>query len=161
MGDCFVTVFLATTGKYSNGRAKYLLCGALGLAPWTLVAESSRGRDAAVAIRDMLVRGAPLIGATAAWGLALAVREDPSDAALELAQVLVRVDREIALDGGQRFDEGPSLRRRRDGHARPVAVLKDGLGPGAQRQHRTWRHPPAALQRQPRARRACRAGPPA
>lgn len=35
--------------------------------------------DAAMAIRDMLVRGAPLIGATAAYGFALAMRQDPSD----------------------------------------------------------------------------------
>jgi len=35
------------------------------------------------AIRDMLVRGAPLIGATAAYGLALALRADASDAALD------------------------------------------------------------------------------
>lgn len=34
---------------------------------------------AATAIRDMWVRGAPLIGATAAYGMALAMREDPSD----------------------------------------------------------------------------------
>ena len=40
------------------------------------VHESKRTReDAARAIRDMHVRGAPLIGATAAWGLYLAVRE--------------------------------------------------------------------------------------
>ena len=40
---------------------------------------------AADAIRDMLVRGAPLIGATAAYGLALALRADASDANLERA----------------------------------------------------------------------------
>ncbi|MBT4938188.1 MAG: S-methyl-5-thioribose-1-phosphate isomerase, partial [Rhodospirillaceae bacterium] len=38
--------------------------------------------EAAVAIKDMLVRGAPLIGATAAYGVALAMREDASDANL-------------------------------------------------------------------------------
>ncbi|MBT5239522.1 MAG: S-methyl-5-thioribose-1-phosphate isomerase, partial [Rhodospirillaceae bacterium] len=42
-------------------------------------------KDAAVAIRDMLVRGAPLIGATGAYGLALAMRTDPSTDNLELA----------------------------------------------------------------------------
>jgi methylthioribose-1-phosphate isomerase len=41
--------------------------------------------DAATAIRDMWVRGAPLIGVTAAYGVALAMREDPSDAALDAA----------------------------------------------------------------------------
>lgn len=35
--------------------------------------------DAAVAIRDMLVRGAPLIGATGAYGMALAMTEGSSD----------------------------------------------------------------------------------
>lgn len=35
--------------------------------------------DAAEAIRTMRVRGAPLIGATAAYGLALAMRADPGD----------------------------------------------------------------------------------
>ena len=39
--------------------------------------------DAAEAIRVMRVRGAPLIGVTAAYGLALAMREDHSDEALE------------------------------------------------------------------------------
>lgn len=38
--------------------------------------------DAARAIRTMQVRGAPLIGATAAYGLALALKADPSDANL-------------------------------------------------------------------------------
>ena len=40
---------------------------------------------AADAIRTMVVRGAPLIGATAAYGIALAARSDPSDACLEAA----------------------------------------------------------------------------
>ncbi len=39
--------------------------------------------DFAVAIRDMWVRGAPLIGATAAYGMATAMAEDPSDENLE------------------------------------------------------------------------------
>lgn len=39
--------------------------------------------DAAHAIRAMLVRGAPLIGATAAYGICLAMRADASDKALE------------------------------------------------------------------------------
>jgi len=38
--------------------------------------------DAAEAIREMRVRGAPLIGATAAYGLALAMRTSPEDAFL-------------------------------------------------------------------------------
>ncbi|MDJ0969084.1 MAG: S-methyl-5-thioribose-1-phosphate isomerase, partial [Kiloniellales bacterium] len=41
--------------------------------------------DAARAIETMVVRGAPLIGATAAYGMALALREDASDDGLERA----------------------------------------------------------------------------
>ena len=41
--------------------------------------------DAARAIRDMHVRGAPLIGVTTAYGVALAMREDASDSNLEHA----------------------------------------------------------------------------
>ena len=41
--------------------------------------------EAGVAIKDMWVRGAPLIGATAAYGVALAMRTDPSDTHLAKA----------------------------------------------------------------------------
>jgi methylthioribose-1-phosphate isomerase len=41
--------------------------------------------DAAHAIRSMQVRGAPLIGVTAAYGLCLALREDASDAGIDRA----------------------------------------------------------------------------
>ncbi len=43
------------------------------------------GEAAAHAIKSMQVRGAPLIGATAAYGLCLALRDDPSDANLARA----------------------------------------------------------------------------
>jgi methylthioribose-1-phosphate isomerase len=54
--------------------------------------------DAAHAIRAMQVRGAPLIGATAAYGLALALREDPSDAALAAAHALLVATRPTAVN---------------------------------------------------------------
>jgi methylthioribose-1-phosphate isomerase len=41
--------------------------------------------DSVVAIKDMVVRGAPLIGATAAYGMALAMRADASDSSVENA----------------------------------------------------------------------------
>ncbi len=41
--------------------------------------------EAAEAIRTMRVRGAPLIGATAAYGVALGLRADASDGALAVA----------------------------------------------------------------------------
>jgi methylthioribose-1-phosphate isomerase len=47
-----------------------------------VVADLVTMDQAAVAIRDMWVRGAPLIGATAAYGMALQMAADPSDAGL-------------------------------------------------------------------------------
>jgi len=54
--------------------------------------------DAVRAIRTMQVRGAPLIGATAAYGVALAVAEDPSDAALEKATAALSATRPTAVN---------------------------------------------------------------
>ncbi len=54
--------------------------------------------DAARAIRDMVVRGAPLIGATAAYGVALAMRADPADAALDDAVARLATARPTAVN---------------------------------------------------------------
>ena len=54
--------------------------------------------EVARAIRDMHVRGAPLIGATAAYGMALALREDASDAALERAYAVLLATRPTAIN---------------------------------------------------------------
>jgi methylthioribose-1-phosphate isomerase len=54
--------------------------------------------DAAVAIKDMIVRGAPLIGATGAYGLALAMREDASNAGLERAYETLLRTRPTAIN---------------------------------------------------------------
>jgi methylthioribose-1-phosphate isomerase len=53
---------------------------------------------AADAIRSMLVRGAPLIGATAAYGMALAMRADSSDAALDRACKMLTATRPTAIN---------------------------------------------------------------
>jgi methylthioribose-1-phosphate isomerase len=54
--------------------------------PFEVVVRELRSlADAAEAIASMRVRGAPLIGVTAAYGLCLALRADASDAALESA----------------------------------------------------------------------------
>lgn len=54
--------------------------------------------QAADAIRSMVVRGAPLIGATAAYGVALAMRVDASDAALEAGIALLGATRPTAVN---------------------------------------------------------------
>lgn len=50
-----------------------------------IVERITSADEAGEAIRRMVVRGAPLIGATAAYGLGLALRADSSDAALDEA----------------------------------------------------------------------------
>jgi methylthioribose-1-phosphate isomerase len=54
--------------------------------------------EAAHAIRAMLVRGAPLIGATAAYGMALAMRADASDASLAQAYDTLHHTRPTAVN---------------------------------------------------------------
>ncbi len=61
--------------------------------------------DAARAIRTMQVRGAPLIGATAAYGICLALLEDSSDAALEGACAALAATRPTAVNLGWALDE--------------------------------------------------------
>src|SRR5437764_15140315 len=50
------------------------------------------------AIRDMHIRGAPLIGATAAYGIAIAMRADPSDAGLARAHDVLAATRPTAIN---------------------------------------------------------------
>jgi methylthioribose-1-phosphate isomerase len=54
--------------------------------------------DAARAIATMQVRGAPLIGATAAYGVALGIAEDPSEAGLEAAVSRLATTRPTAVN---------------------------------------------------------------
>src|SRR6516164_10619116 len=60
--------------------------------------------DAARAISDMEVRGAPLIGATAAYGMALAARADARDEALEAADRLLAAARPTAVNSRWALD---------------------------------------------------------
>ena len=54
--------------------------------------------DAVLAIQSMVVRGAPLIGATAAYGVALALEGDPSDGRIEEACRRLHATRPTAVD---------------------------------------------------------------
>ncbi len=54
--------------------------------------------DVARAIRDMQVRGAPLIGGTAAYGMAVAAAVDPSDIALAEAHEILATTRPTAVN---------------------------------------------------------------
>jgi methylthioribose-1-phosphate isomerase len=61
--------------------------------------------DAARAIRTMVVRGAPLIGATAAYGICLALDSDASDQNLERAYAVLLATRPTAINLKWALDE--------------------------------------------------------
>ena len=61
-----------------------------------VIATLTSLEDAARAIRTMQVRGAPLIGAAAAYGVCLALRQDDSDAGLDAAVALLARQRPTA-----------------------------------------------------------------
>jgi len=62
------------------------------------IAELRTIDECAVAIRDMWVRGAPLIGATAAYAVALRMAADPADEALSAAWRLLHATRPTAIN---------------------------------------------------------------
>jgi methylthioribose-1-phosphate isomerase len=67
--------------------------------PWEVLWVELRDVDAAaIAIREMWTRGAPMIGATAAYGLAMALAVDPSDAALDAAYARLVETRPTAIN---------------------------------------------------------------
>jgi methylthioribose-1-phosphate isomerase len=65
----------------------------------------------ATAIRDMWVRGAPLIGVTAAYGVAIRMCEDPSDGALDAVWETLHATRPTAINLRWALDEMRRLLR--------------------------------------------------
>ncbi|REF27604.1 methylthioribose-1-phosphate isomerase [Xenorhabdus cabanillasii] len=62
------------------------------------IIQLSTMQDAATAIKEMWVRGAPLIGAVAAYGIALAMRQDSSTENLQLAHDTLVKTRPTAIN---------------------------------------------------------------
>ena len=90
--------------------------------------------DAATAIRDMWVRGAPLIGATAAYGMALAMHADPSDAALAAARERLMATRPTAVNLRWALDDMAALleplsqnRRQEAAYRRAAEICDDDV----------------------------------
>src|SRR5436305_13802263 len=86
------TIWLAADGRTVEIIDQRLLPHELAIRRLT------RLDDAARAIRDMEVRGAPLIGATAAYGMALAMAEDASDRGIEHATESLAATRPTAVN---------------------------------------------------------------
>ncbi|HZS84045.1 MAG TPA: S-methyl-5-thioribose-1-phosphate isomerase [Stellaceae bacterium] len=90
--------------------------------------------EAAEAIRAMRVRGAPLIGAAAAYGLCLALRTDPSNAALDAACRMLAATRPTAVnlawaleDMRRRLRSLPPARRSEAAYARAAAICDEDI----------------------------------
>ena len=67
--------------------------------PWSFeILRVTQLREVAHAIRSMQVRGAPLIGAVAAYGMALAARKDSTSEAIESAASLLAATRPTAVN---------------------------------------------------------------
>ena len=81
-------------------------------------------QDVARAIATMQVRGAPLIGATAAYGVALALRADASDEALERACATLAATRPTAVNLKWALDEMVAAVRNRPREERLGAAYR-------------------------------------
>jgi methylthioribose-1-phosphate isomerase len=78
--------------------------------------------EAAHAITSMQIRGAPLIGATAAYGMALALRADASDEGIERAYATLLATRPTAINLKWALDEMVAAERNRPREARVAAA---------------------------------------
>jgi methylthioribose-1-phosphate isomerase len=99
-----------------------------------IVAQLTTCESAADAIHSMLVRGAPLIGATAAYGMALAMRADSSDAALDRAYKMLIATRPTAINLRWALDEMrsmlrplPSSERAAAAYSRAAAIAEEDI----------------------------------
>ena len=77
--------------------------------------------DVAQAIATMQVRGAPLIGAAAAYGVCLALRADASDEAMERAYATLLATRPTAINLKWALDEMMAVLRNRPRSRHSVA----------------------------------------
>jgi methylthioribose-1-phosphate isomerase len=91
-GKATRTIWLADDGSTVEIIDQTRLPHALVVVPLRSMQEAAR------AILTMQVRGAPLIGATAAYGLAMAIREDTSDEAIDQAIEFLAKQRPTAIN---------------------------------------------------------------
>jgi methylthioribose-1-phosphate isomerase len=80
--------------------------------------------EAAHAIRAMVIRGAPLIGAAAAYGICLALRADASDEALDRAYATLLATRPTAINLKWALDEMMAAVRNRPRADRTAAAYR-------------------------------------
>jgi methylthioribose-1-phosphate isomerase len=93
--------------------------------PWReLELELRSAEDVAAAIRRLAIRGAPLIGVAAAYGVALELARDPSAEALERARHILREARPTAVNLSAAVDRVHEAASAADAD-RPTAALSE------------------------------------
>jgi len=90
-----------------------------------VTASLQSAADAARAIKEMQVRGAPLIGATAAYGLSMALREDPSDENLDRTYDMLLATRPTAVNLKYSLDAMREAVRKVGHNARVEAAYRE------------------------------------
>jgi methylthioribose-1-phosphate isomerase len=80
--------------------------------------------DVKLAIQDMWVRGAPLIGVTAAYGMAIAMAEDPSDSNLKKAGQFLNSARPTAVNLSWAVSKMHTMLKSLEANKRANAALK-------------------------------------
>lgn len=91
--------------------------------PWALdIVELKTSQEAAIAIKDMWTRGAPLLAMTGAYGLALALREDSSDQNLEISYRMLLGTRPTAINLKWALDRMKAEAKKYSGSARIEAA---------------------------------------
>jgi len=124
-GRPFRTIWLGPDGMTVQAIDQTLLPHAF------VVRDFKSLEDAERAIRTMIVRGAPLIGATAAYGMALAMAVDPSDSGLARAYAVLLAARPTAVNLRWALDDLRGLlaplppAQRRDAAYRRAAEICD------------------------------------
>jgi methylthioribose-1-phosphate isomerase len=83
--------------------------------------------QAVFAISQMQVRGAPLIGVTAAWGLALALRADPCDQSLGEARARLAASRPTAVNLAWALERAGSKLARLSPATRAAAAAAEAI----------------------------------
>ena len=103
--------------------------------PWALeIVRLTDVAQAAHAIRSMQVRGAPLIGAAAAYGMCLGLRQDPSSEAMERDAALLADTRPTAVNLRwaiermlTRLRNTPAAERERVAYAEAAAIADEDV----------------------------------
>ena len=127
-GKPYRTIWLGADGTTVQAIDQTLLPHAF------VVRDLKTLEDAERAIRTMIVRGAPLIGGAAAYGMALALAADPSDAMLARAYRVLLAARPTAVNLRWALDDLrallgplPPVRRRETAYRRAAEICDEDV----------------------------------